>query len=146
VHCEILFKSFFAGVNTLNAALSEVIFREQLVRWQRNAFEIILREGPEKLPSDLQCFPGLMYQILAVALQFLPPEYDIRIHELRFSDSQTLAELSREYSDCGVALSNVLKDQKQSIVGVQQSFLRDIWLTNTGDLLAAWNHSGQTVK
>jgi hypothetical protein len=145
-HCEILFKSFFASINDINVALSEVIFREQLARWWKIAYEILSREGPESLPADLQYFPALIFQVLAVALQFIPAKYDVQIDELKFSPSQTLGELSREYSDCGVALSSLLKEQRPSLVGVQQSFLRDVWLTNTGDLSQSWSHSGRTIK
>ena len=146
MHCERLFKPFFANINDLNTALSEVIFREQSTRWWKNSYETLLREGPESLPADLLYFPALLFQVLAVALQFLPAEYDVHINELKFSPSQTLGELSREYSDCGVALASLLKEQRPTLVGVQQNFLRDVWLASTGDLSQAWSHSGQTVK
>lgn len=145
-HCEILINLFFANVNDLNCALDGVIFREQLARWWNNAYDTLLQQGPEGLPSDLRNYPALMFQVLAISLQFLPTQYDVQLDELKFSPSQTFSELSREYSDCGVALYNALKDLKPTLVGVQQSFLRDLWLTNSGDLLQGWNHSGKTVK
>jgi hypothetical protein len=144
--CETLWNSFFTTINDVNSALSEVIFREQLAQWWRDGYEILLQEGPESLPADLKFFPALMFQVMAVALLFLPVELEAQLDDLKFSPSQTLSELSREFSECGVSLSSIIKAQKPSLVAVQQSFLRDVWLTNVGDLLQAWNHSGQSVK
>lgn len=146
IHCEVLFQHFFVCVNHLNAALDETIFREQVERWWSLAYDLLLKQGPEKLPEDLQCFPALIFQVLALALQFLPLSYDARLDELRFGPSQTFTDLSREYSDCSVALSKLVGRMRLTLVGVQQSFLRDCWLVNTGDLMQAWNHSGLTVK
>jgi len=133
VPCEVLFKCFFNGLNNLNAALDETIFREQLDHWWTLAHEVLLKQGPEKLPDDLRCFPALIFQVLALALQFLPLSLEPQVDELKFSPLQTFAELSREKS-------------RPTLVGVQQSFLRGCWLTNTGDVMQSWNHSGQTVK
>jgi hypothetical protein len=145
-HCEILFQYFFASVNDVNAALDEIIFREQLERWWKLAYDILLNDGPEKLPEDLRCFPALVFQVLALALLFLPLSYDTCLDELKFGQSQTFVQLSREYSECGEALSKLLGRLRRTLVGVQHSFMRDWWLANTGDILQAWNHSGQTVK
>lgn len=141
-----LFQYFFTNANPLNSALDETIFREQLERWWELAYDILLKQGPEKLPKDFQCFPALIFQVLAVTLQLLPVSYDPRLDELKFGPLQTFAELSREYTDCGVDLSNLLGRAKTTLVGVQQSYMRDYWLLNSGDLMQAWNHSGETVK
>jgi len=144
--CELLFEFFFGNVNFLNAALDETFFREQWGQWWSSANDILLNQGPENLPEDLQCFPGLIFQVLAVALQFLPDSYNARIDELKFAPSQTISDLSSEYSECSEALSKLLIRTKPTLVGVQRSFLRDWWLVNTGDLMEAWNHSGETVR
>lgn len=145
--CEILLRIYFSGVNNFNGVLGEPIFWEQYERWNA-AFAILLKETPEKLPEDLQFFPAVLFNVLAIALQFLPVSYDTRIENLKFAPVQTFAELSQEYSDCGEALSRLLKSTKRrpTFTGVQASFLRDWWLANNGDLLKSWNHSGQTVK
>jgi hypothetical protein len=99
MHCELLFRQYFAGINDLNMPLDKTIFQEQLTRWWNLAYDKLLKYGHEKLPEDLQCFPALMFQVLAVALQFQTPSYDHRLDELKFGVSQTLTELSVEYSD-----------------------------------------------
>jgi hypothetical protein len=146
MHCEILLQIFFANINPINNALAEPIFREQMGRWRSLAYEILLTQGPEKLPDDLRFFPVLIFQTLAVALQFLSIPYDERLEELKFGPSQSFADLSREYSECGVALYKSLGKARPTLIGVQHGFLRDVWLTNKGDILQAWNHSGQTIK
>jgi hypothetical protein len=145
-HCEILIRNFFSGINNVNCPLEETFFREQLRRWWDLAYSILLERGPEELPEDLKFFPALLFQVLAISLQFLPRSYDSRLCELRFGPTQTFVDLSREYSSCGVATAQLLKRSKPTLVGVQQSFLRDSWLVNEGDILTAWEHSGKTVK
>jgi hypothetical protein len=149
-HCEILFQYFFGGDqvggNQINNAIDETFFREQSERWWNLAREILLKSGPEKLPEDLLWFPALIFQVLAVALQFMPGLYNPRLDDIKFAPSQTWTELSTEYTNCGVALAKLLARARPTLVGVQQSFMRDFWLTNNGDLIQAWNHSGQTVR
>lgn len=145
-HCEVLFQYFFTIVNPLNSALDETIFREQLKRWWDLAFSVLLKNGPEKLPRELQCFPALIFQVLALALRGLPENYDSKIDELRFGPLQTFSDLSKEYTDCGTNMVKLLGKARQTLVGVQHSFLRDCWLASSGDLMEAWNHSGETIK
>jgi hypothetical protein len=142
----VLFKHFFDDVNLLNSALDETMFREQLDHWWSDAYGIILEKGPGKLPEDLRSFPALIFQVLALALEFLPLSYDTRLDELKFTPSQTFLELSREYSDCGVAIAKLFARAKPTLIGVQHSFMRDWWLINMGDIMEAWNHSGETVR
>jgi hypothetical protein len=144
--CEILFQVFFEGPNWLNSPLDETIFREQLQSWRDVAYDILVENGPESLPDELRYFPALIFQVFAVSLQFLPATPDPRLDVLKFAPSQTFAQLSKEYTDCGAALAGLLVKTKPTLVAVQQSFIRDLWLTNNGELIKAWNHSGQTVK
>jgi hypothetical protein len=117
-----------------------------LLCWQEVAYDIILDHGPERLPEELRYFPALLFQLLALALQFIPTSPNPLINELKFAPSQTFLQLSKEYTDCGVAIARLLEKSRPTHVAVQQSFIRDWWLTNNGDLIQAWNHSGQTVK
>src|ERR1019366_4916626 len=133
-HCEVLFQHYFTIINPINSALDETIFREQLERWWDLAFEVLLKNGPEKLPKELQCFPALIFQVLALALHGLPENYDSKLDELRFGPQQKFIDLSKEYTDCGMAMVKLLGKGRQTLVGVQHSFLRDCWLTNSGDL------------
>jgi hypothetical protein len=144
--CEILYQIFFDGVAQLNTALEETIFREQLQRWYKTAYDILLDHGPEAISEEFRHFPALIFHVLAISLQFVPTSYDPRLDELKFSPSQTFAQLSKEYTDCGVAVAGLLVNSKVTLVTVQQSYLRDLWLINSGDIIQAWNHSGQTVK
>jgi hypothetical protein len=144
-HCEVLCKHFFDVVNPINSALDETMFREQLDYWWSDAYGMILDNGPGKLPEELRSFPALMFQVLAVALQFVPPS-NTSLDELKFAPSQTFLELSREYFECGVAMAKLFARARPTLSGVQHSFMRDWWLINMGDLMEAWNHSGESVR
>jgi hypothetical protein len=144
-YCEVLFRHFFVDVNLINSALEETMFREQLDHWWSDAYGIILEKGPGDLPEDLRSFPALMFQVLAIALQSVPLSVT-SLDELKFAPSQTFLELSREYSECGVAMAKLFVRASPTLSGVQHSFMRDWWLVNMGDLIEAWNHSGETVR
>jgi hypothetical protein len=144
--CESLFQIFFGDLNQLNSAVDETIFREELSCWKELAYDILLDHGPDRLPERLRYFPALLFQILALALQFVQTSSDPLIQELKLSPSQTFAQLSREYTECGVAIAELLEKSRPTLMAVQQSFIRDWWLINNGDLIQAWNHSGQTVE
>jgi len=129
----------------LHLPVEEFIFREQLQEWWTLAHDLLPKYGPESIPKELRCFPGVIFQILAIVVQFLPTNYDPRLDELRFGPSQTFSELSKEYSDCGVAIAKLLGHDNATFIGVQHSLLRDIWLCHSGHLMQAWEHSGKTV-
>ncbi|KAF1991251.1 hypothetical protein K402DRAFT_369206 [Aulographum hederae CBS 113979] len=157
-HCAVLASFFFRVANSCNSALDESIFNEQMDLWWSTAYVTILKSGPERLPNDLRYFPALMFQVLALALQFwplddgdsdgnVPGEADLGfIKELKFAPEQSTEELSAEYSDCGTALSKILGEESLSLVGVQQDLLRKLWLTNIGEMAQAWNSAGMTIK
>src|ERR1700761_5279135 len=86
-HCEVLFQYFFGGGNQINNAIDETFFREQSERWWGSAYEILLKSGPEQLPEDLLWFPALIFQVLAVALQFMPGLYDPQLDDIKFAPS-----------------------------------------------------------
>jgi hypothetical protein len=111
-----------------------------------SSMKMLTKEGPNGLPKEIRCFPALIFQVLAITLQFISGPYEAEIDELRFGPSQTVVELSKEYSDCGVYLSNMVGNAKLTLIGVQHSSMRDWWLLNAGDLMNAWMHSRQTVR
>ncbi|EHK17403.1 uncharacterized protein TRIVIDRAFT_1603, partial [Trichoderma virens Gv29-8] len=145
-HCDKLFEFFFLHLNSLCSPLDQTFFEEQLRRWWDLAHKVLTKEGPNGLPEEIRCFPALIFQVLAIALQFISGPYKAKIDELKFGPFQTVAELSKEYSDCGVSLYNMVGNAKLTLIGVQHSSMRDWWLLNSGDLVQAWTHSSQTIR
>jgi hypothetical protein len=145
-HCTVLFRYFFDEVNPIHSTLDEIIFGEQLKRWWSLAHGSLLQKGMEGLPLDIRSFPALIFQVLALTLQFVPSTYELSMEELKFGPSQTLTELSVEYHDCGLSLTQIVGRSPLTFIGVQNSSLIDLWLMNTGDLMRAWTHSGQTAR
>jgi len=144
--CEVVFQHFFLHSNRFHAALAETIFREQLERWWELAYDTLLKDGPDGLPKDIRVFPLLIFQVIAVTLQNLYFSYDPRLEELKFGPLQTFDELSKEYTECGMDMSKLLLTAKSNLTWVQQSYMRDYWLMNSGDLVQTWKHCGQTAK
>jgi hypothetical protein len=142
----VLFRHFFSHFNTLIQAIDQTIFLEQWARWCTLGYDVLLKHGPDELPEDLRFLPALVFQVLAVALLFSPCNRESCVAGLKFAPSQTGIELSTEFSECAVAITEVLGRSKPTHVGVQHGFLRVCWLMQSGDLMGAWEHSGKTVE
>ncbi len=145
-HCDKLFQFFFSHVNAQCSPLDQIIFEEQLACWWGLAHSVLTKDGPNGLPKEIRCFPALIFQVMAITLQFITGPYEAEIAELRFGPSQTVEELSKEYSDCGVSLCDIVGDAKLTLIGVQHSSMRDLWLLNTGDLANVSANSRQTIR
>ena len=133
-------------MNSTVAALDETIFREQAARWWASGNEIILTRGPEGLPADLLAFPALLFEVFALALIRITGSYESQLDELKFTPSQTFKALATEYIDCAESLSKLLGVATPTITGIQQSLVLTQWYIDAGDLMRAWNQSGETVR
>jgi hypothetical protein len=143
---ELLFQIYFTQVNSLITAVDETIFREQAAQWWAFGNDIVLTKGPEGLPVDLVAFPALMFEIFALALIRNTTSYELQLDELKFAASQTFHALAHEYIECAEGLSKLFAPTKTALTGIQQSMLFSQWLIDTGDLMRAWDHSGETVR
>jgi hypothetical protein len=141
-----IIRYFFDEVNWHYAVLDEIIFREQFQQWQSIEYKTFIEEGPEKLPEELPHFPALLFQITALSLQNLPTAYNEELEELKFRPSQTYVELSKEYTECAVALTTLLGRSKPTLVGIQQAFLRCTWMLNTVGVAQAWQTMCQVTR
>jgi hypothetical protein len=97
--------------------------------------------NPEQLAKELRYFPALLYQVLALALQFLPPGAAAWKH-LSTSDMA----LCGNYSDIGVELMTVLGRQGVALAAVEANFLRSSWLKNIGRGVEAWYSVGNAIR
>jgi hypothetical protein len=69
---------------------------EQLRDWNSLSFAA-LNEGPNEVPKELRFFPGLLFQVLALALLFQPQNYDTSLDSLKYVTTMSLDDLASDY-------------------------------------------------
>lgn len=95
-------------------------------------------------PDDL-FFPALLQQILAIAIHFVP-EQSILASSLRQLSMPSNDDLSRDYSDAGEAILDLLGRHHHSVVAVQADLMRCAWLKNSGQGSRAWYSLGSAIR
>lgn len=140
-----LISTYFNEVNWHYSALDQDFFMEQLQNWNNVSFSVLNR-GPQDLPGDIRYFPALLFQVLALALQFQPPQYDSNLDSLKYVSEMSLDDLANDYSESGVAILSLLGKRDLNLVTVQAGFLRTSFLKNSGFITESWHSLGQTIR
>lgn len=139
---EALVDFFFHEVNWHYGILERFYFDSLLSRWppagQKEAVSYL---QIAELSMELRYFPSLLFQVIALALQFLPNEWGI----LAKSSSTGIAT-SQTYSDLGDELLSRLGRPGFALAAVQADFLRSSWLKNCGRGIEAWHAVGHAIR
>ncbi|KAG0648747.1 Multidrug resistance regulator 1 [Hyphodiscus hymeniophilus] len=142
---EKLLETFFKEVNNQYYSLDEDIFRDHLKNWNSLPFST-LNKGPLELSGDLQFFPALLFQCLALSLQFQPFEYDPSLDSLKYAAGMSFDDLANDYSESSVSLMTLLGKRHTTLITVQTGFLRTSFLKNTGMVPESWHSLSQTIR
>lgn len=94
-----------------------------------------------ELSMELRYFPSLLFQVIALALQFLPKDGGV----LAKSSSTGIAT-SQTYSNLGDELLSRLGRPGFALAAVQADFLRSSWLKNCGRGIEAWHAVGHAIR
>lgn len=140
-----LLETFFHEVNFHYYALDEGTFRDHLKNWNNLSFTT-LNKGPQELPPDLQFFPALLFQTLAMALQFQPPEYDPSLDALKYAAGMSFDDLAADYSESGVGILSLLGKRNTTLITVQAGFVRTAYLKYSGMVAESWHSLSQTIR
>jgi hypothetical protein len=114
---DVLIQTFFYGVNWQYDLIDEEDFREKLDAWGKVSYSA-LQAGCEKLAPEMRVFPALLFQVLAQALLFHPPQ-DERIKILLTMAEMTFYDLGVEFSDVGAEILTLLGKRGITIGTVQ---------------------------
>ncbi|TAQ84110.1 hypothetical protein B7494_g7571 [Chlorociboria aeruginascens] len=144
-YIEKLLDTYFYEVNNYYYSLDEGIFRDHLRDWNNLSFSTLNR-GPQELPPDLQFFPALLFQTLALALQFQPTDYDPDLDSLKYAAGMSFEDLAADYSESGMAVLTLLGKRHTTLVAVQAGFLRTSYLKNCGMVTEAWHSLSQCIR
>lgn len=144
-YIEKLLPMYFRDVNYLYYPLDEAVFRDHLNNWHNLSFST-LNKGPLELSGDLQFFPALLFQVLALALQFVPSGYDPSLDSLKYAASMSFDDLANDYSESGVSILNLLGKRHTTLVTVQAGLLRTIFLKNCAMVTESWHSLSSTIR
>ena len=132
---------FFDEVNWHYFILERFYFDDMLSHWQTPG-----NARPKYLTADSfhlerKYFPAVVFQVLALTLQFLPPGTP----SLSRLPMNELAS-SQKYSDIGDELVTLLGRQHGVFTALQADFLRSSWLKNFGRGIESWHNLASAVR
>lgn len=138
---EVLVSLFFDEVNSHYFILEKYYFNELFSRWPPTEdIQPVKYLNSVQLSTELRYFPALLFQVIALSLQFLPPDWD------DLSGSSHEVSTSRTYSDLGDKFLYLLGRPGLTITAVQADFLRSSWLKNCGRAVEAWHTIGYAIR
>jgi hypothetical protein len=140
-----LLATYFHEVNYQYFALDEGVFRDLLQDWHNLPFAT-LNKGPSELPPDLQFFPALLFQCLALALQYQPLDHDPSLDALKYAGGMSFDDLASDYSDSSLSILNLLGKRQTTLITVQAGFLRTTYLKSVGMITESWHSLSSTIR
>lgn len=139
---ESLVDFFFDEVNWHYFILERFYFDSLLTRWPpAEEVEAVSYLTSAELSIELRYFPALLFQVLALSLQFVPTDWDI-LAKLR----ATIDFAPKTYSDLGDELLSQLGRPGLALTAIQADFLRSSWLKNCGRGIESWHAVGSAIR
>lgn len=117
--------------------LNQYYFDRMHLSWDQYCRDYPSSEEESNLSWELAYFAALLFQVIALSLQFLPPGAD-RDMDLDSEDQGLADQLSKKFSDAGEAVMDTLGRQHPTIEAVQADMLHCAWLKNCGRGTESW--------
>lgn len=141
---EELKEVYFAEANWYYVLLAPYFFNKSLQFW-REVRSDSTSFDPGQLDRDLQCFPALLFQVLATALQFLPLR-TTTAKALGIENYERSDQMSQEYSSIGMQIVDILGRHNPTITAVEHDMMRAAWLKNESRGKEAWYSLGNAIR
>lgn len=140
-----LIEIYFSEANWYFALLEKYYFEKLYRSWY--ALNNHSRENghPEGLSIDILYFPALLFQVIAVALQFAPLNIS-SLQALGVDDFTRRDRLSSDFSTSGMEIVRIVGGHDPSIVVVQSNIMRALWLKNSSRGREAWHVLGGAIR
>lgn len=144
-----LIDNYFSQANWNFKTLQPVYFRQLFARWLQTNQEAPSSRRDLQRPSHMIehfYFPALLFQTLAVSLQFLPPTSAIR-DALGLRSQADCDRLSHRFSDHGAQIAALFPHHHaRSITAVEHDLMRSLWLKNGGKGIESWYLLGSAIR
>jgi hypothetical protein len=135
-----LVENYFVEANWYFLVLERVYFNQLYKSWLDSR-----EKGINHVHLQLQHFTPLLFQVLAVALQFLPLDSSCA-KALSLRDLADADQLSNKYSTAGIELMQALGRHHPTIISVQHDVMRSLWLKNCSRGTESWYSLGDAIR
>ena len=142
---EDLVSIFFNEANWYFAVLDQYCFDQMHVVWNSNAETISDVTLMSTMRPELLQFSALLFQVCALALQFIPPSAHCG-KLLGLTHRAAEEQLSKSYSEMGNSMLALLQLLPPSIISVQAHLMRCAWLKNSGFGAQSWDSIVMAVR
>ncbi|KAM0420395.1 hypothetical protein ACHAPT_011815 [Fusarium lateritium] len=134
---------FFSEANWHYQILDQSFFAESYQTWVRANLSSCASDQPASL--ELLFFPALLFQVLAIAVLFLPASAAAR-QSMRLWDLPAKTTLSDNYSRIGSHLADLFYQCSPMLVMVQHDLAKSLWFKTNSRGLAAWQFLGRAIR
>ena len=135
---------FFGQANWYFSAIDKFYFDQAHRLWSQ-WWDASATAVEQEAFADNLCFPALLFQILAIAVQFTPPNSAVE-QNTRRPNAPSLDELSKHFSDTGERILSTLRRHVQALTAIQADLMRCAWLKNCGRGSESWYALGNAVR
>jgi hypothetical protein len=140
-----LIEIFFSEANWYFAVLEKYYFEKLYTSWSTLSNDLMTHGQSGGLPPDLLHFPALLFQVIAVALQFAPLDTPC-IQSLGVDSFAARDRLSGEFSDRGMTIVRIMESDAPAMTTVQNNLMRALWLKNNSRGREAWHILGAGIR
>jgi Fungal specific transcription factor domain len=139
-----LLKVFFSEANWYFTVLDQFYFDKAHRTWSRS-WNSIPAATEQQISAESLYFPALLFQVLALGVQFVPSNSAAEKAALSLNAS-SLDQLSQHLSETGERILNMLGRHIHAITAIQANLMRCAWLKNSGRGAEAWYSLGNAVR
>lgn len=133
-----LVEVYFAEANWFVGVLEKYYFDQAHTAW-------LGQSKTGGTPPELQFFPSLLYQVLAVSLQFLSMNSTIA-RRLDLKDTKSSDQLSESFVNKGAELKEILGQRSPTIISIEYELMRAFWLKNCSRGTESWYKLGGAIR
>lgn len=136
---------FFADANSQIGIISHYFFNRTLSTWNQIRPNLSKSRTLEVIRRELLYFPALLFQMLAVALQYVDLD-STTVRLLQLDSYDAVDSLAQKYSLRGMEIMKLLGRHNPTLMSVEHDLLRCFWLKNSSNATEAWYILGDAIR
>lgn len=140
-----LIEVYFSQANWYFAVLEEYYFEKLYSSWCALNDDLTANGQDTEMTRDLLHFPGLLFQVLAVSLQFTSLDMPC-VELLGVNDMAERDRLSSDFSERGMEIVRIVGTNDPTITSTQNDLMRALWLKNSSRGKEAWQILGRAIR
>ena len=136
---------FFAEANAHVGVLDRYFFHKAKSIWNSVNNTLLKSFKLEGVSRDVLYFPAVLFQVLAVSLQYLTLDSKAT-KMLIMSDYSELDDLSQKYTQHGMDIMKLLGRHSPNVMSVQHDLMRALWAKNVSNGTESWYILGDAIR